>query len=41
MFENAKMNGEVYVDSRHAGLPVLKGSKWIVTLWFRQNPFMQ
>jgi len=37
LFENADSNGLPYLDSRHAGLPVTAGSKWISTLWLRQT----
>ncbi len=35
-FENTDEKGNIYTQSRHAGLPVIEGSKWIITLWFRQ-----
>jgi prolyl 4-hydroxylase len=39
MFSNIHSNGRINKDSDHAGLPVLKGSKWIATRWIRVNPF--
>lgn len=36
-FENADSDGKPYTNSRHAGLPVISGSKWISTLWLRQR----
>jgi hypothetical protein len=24
--------------SLHGGMPVIKGEKWMVNLWFRENP---
>lgn len=35
-FDNADEEGRPYLKSRHAGLPVTAGSKWISTLWLRQ-----
>ncbi len=28
-------------DSLHGGLPVVKGEKWAVNLWFREKPYQQ
>jgi len=36
-FDNADKAGQPYPESRHAGLPVTAGSKWISTLWVRQS----
>ena len=36
-FDNADEEGRPYPQSRHAGLPVTAGSKWISTLWLRQS----
>ena len=36
-FDNADEEGRPYLKSRHAGLPVTAGSKWISTLWLRQS----
>jgi hypothetical protein len=36
-FENADKDATIYSNSRHAGLAIKKGTKWIVTLWFRQH----
>jgi prolyl 4-hydroxylase len=27
-------------SSLHAGLPVLKGEKWIATKWLRERPYL-
>jgi len=35
-FENADDAGRPFLNSRHAGLPVDAGIKWISTLWIRQ-----
>ncbi len=40
-FENADSEGVIYPQSRHAGLPIIEGSKWIVTLWFRKDKHRQ
>lgn len=31
---------ELYQETEHAGLPVLKGEKWMMTCWIRQNPIL-
>ena len=36
-FDSADEQGHPYLKSRHAGLPVTAGSKWISTLWLRQS----
>jgi len=38
-FENADEDATIYPQSRHAGLPIKQGSKWIVTLWFRERTY--
>jgi prolyl 4-hydroxylase len=40
-FENADKQGQPFLESRHAGLPVLEGIKWISTLWIRQLDYDQ
>jgi hypothetical protein len=40
-FDNAEEEGQPYIQSRHAGLPVTAGSKWISTLWLRQYDYDQ
>ena len=34
---NIFSDGEVDVQTMHAGNPVVSGEKWIVTKWFRMN----
>lgn len=38
VFENVTPEGEPEPLSRHAGLPVLRGHKWIATRWIRSAP---
>ena len=33
----ASSHPKIHPKSLHAGLPVLKGEKWMVNLWFREN----
>lgn len=39
VFANTLRNGHVDESSRHAGLPVTQGEKWIATRWIRQRDF--
>lgn len=39
MFDNCRADGSIDPLSRHAGLPVRTGAKWIATRWIRQAPF--
>jgi prolyl 4-hydroxylase len=39
VWKNSDGTGKVYPDSSHAGLPVIKGKKIIITKWFRENKF--
>lgn len=39
VFDNLKPDGSPDVDSLHAGLPVLRGEKWLATLWLRERPY--
>jgi len=39
IWKNSDGSGKVYPDSFHAGLPVIKGKKIIITKWFRENLF--
>ncbi|WP_196768858.1 prolyl hydroxylase family protein, partial [Xanthomonas arboricola] len=38
-FDNLHADGRPDPDSLHAGLPVSAGSKWLGTLWFRQQRY--
>ncbi|WP_372391157.1 2OG-Fe(II) oxygenase [Xanthomonas sp. NCPPB 3582] len=38
-FDNLHPDGRPDPDSLHAGLPVAAGSKWLGTLWFRQQRY--
>ena len=40
MWTNLNENGSLDYDSKHAGLPVLSGEKWIAIVWVRQNKFI-
>jgi hypothetical protein len=39
VFDNLLDDGSPDVDSLHAGLPVLRGEKWLATLWLRQGRY--
>lgn len=39
MFDNVLPNGMPDIRSRHAGLPVTAGSKWLATRWIRTSPY--
>ena len=38
-FLNCTPGGEPNPDTLHAGLPVVRGEKWLATLWFWDRPF--
>jgi predicted 2-oxoglutarate/Fe(II)-dependent dioxygenase YbiX len=38
IFWNLNQQGERELDSLHAGLPVTKGEKWLLSKWVRQRP---
>jgi prolyl 4-hydroxylase len=38
VFDNVDANGAPAPQSRHAGLPVIQGIKWIATRWIRREP---
>lgn len=40
LFRNLETSGQRDPLSLHAGLPVLKGEKWIATQWIRQGPYV-
>ena len=39
LFDNVNENGNRNDLSKHAGLPVIAGEKWIATRWIRQEPY--
>lgn len=39
-FLNLGAEGEPNTATLHAGKPVLRGEKWLLTVWFRQRPFV-
>lgn len=39
VFDGLNANGTVNPVSRHAGLPVQRGTKWLATKWIRAHPF--
>lgn len=39
-FVNLDANGEPNKQTLHAGKPVIRGEKWLLTVWFRQRPFI-
>jgi prolyl 4-hydroxylase len=38
-FTNTHPDGKPDPDTLHAGLPVIRGEKWLATLWFWDRPF--
>jgi prolyl 4-hydroxylase len=39
VFDNATVDGTPNQESRHAGLPVASGTKWLATRWIRTKPY--
>lgn len=39
-FVNLDTNGEPNTQTLHAGKPVIRGEKWLLTVWFRQRAFV-
>jgi TPR repeat protein len=39
-FLNCDAGGKPNPDTLHAGLPVIRGEKWLTTLWFWDRPFL-
>ncbi len=39
VFDNCWPDGRIKEDSRHAGLPVRQGAKWLATRWIRAEPY--
>jgi prolyl 4-hydroxylase len=40
IWKNLKDNGDLDMDSLHAGLPVKTGSKYILVIWIRESKFI-
>ena len=40
VFWDSSINGELYYESLHAGLPVISGTKYIAVVWMRENKFI-
>lgn len=40
LMHNCDPQGQPDPNTLHAGLPVIAGEKWLVTLWFRERPFV-
>lgn len=39
LFDNVDATGAIDLQSRHAGLPVTRGTKWLATRWIRAAPY--
>jgi prolyl 4-hydroxylase len=39
LFRNVDDSGQPDPATRHAGLPVTSGTKWLATRWIRQRPY--
>jgi prolyl 4-hydroxylase len=39
IWDNLKVDGSLDYDTLHAGLPVTSGTKYIATIWIRENAF--
>ena len=39
VFDNLQADGTPDIDSLHAGTPVVRGEKWLATLWLRERPY--
>ena len=39
IWRNMLPDGTLYMQSRHAGLPVIEGTKYIAVIWVRENRF--
>ena len=41
VWNNTHEDNRVIEESLHAGLPVLSKSKWIMSIWIREKPFLK
>ena len=39
VWDNTDVNGEIIQESEHAGLPVISGVKYLISIWIRENKF--
>jgi hypothetical protein len=40
IWDNLNEDGTLDYESIHAGLPVISGTKYIATIWIRENKFI-
>lgn len=41
MFKNVHADGSPDWNSVHCGKPILQGKKWLLSVWFREKPYLQ
>lgn len=39
LFDNCRQDASIIEETKHAGLPVVRGNKWIATRWIRQDRY--